>query len=198
MSPRLLLASTSPYRRAVLEALGLRFDVAAPDFVEDHASATDPREMVQRFARGKALSLVPRHRGTIIIGSDQAAAIDGHILGKPGSAERAVEQLLRLAGRTHLLLTAVCIHDTRTGATHERLVEHHMRMRPLDRALAERYVARDRPLDCAGAYKVEATGAALFEEMAGPDHTAIVGLPVSVVAALLREVGVDLLARALE
>lgn len=194
---RILLASTSPYRRAILEALGLPFAVARPDFVEDHAGATDPAAMVVAFARGKALSLAARHPDTLIIGSDQTAAIDGQILTKPGTAERAVEQLLQLSGRTHELLTAVCVHDTRTGVTRERLVRHAMRMRPLDRALAEGYVARDQPLDCAGAYKIEALGIALFEEMTGPDHTAIVGLPVSVVAALLKEAGVDLLAAAL-
>ncbi len=194
---KLLLASTSPYRRAILEALGLSFAVAKPDFVEDHAGAVDPAEMVVAFARGKALSLAAQHPDTLIIGSDQTAAIDGRILTKPGTAARAVEQLLELAGRTHELLTAVCVHDTRTGLTRERLVRHRMRMRPLDRTLAEGYVARDQPLDCAGAYKIEALGIALFEDMTGPDHTAIVGLPVSVVSELLREAGVDLLAAAL-
>lgn len=197
MSPRLVLASTSRYRRALLEGLGLTFESAAPDFVEDHAAIPDPAQMVVAFARGKALSLAARYPDALIIGSDQAAALGDRVLNKPGTAEAAVEQLLALAGRTHQLLTAVCVHDTRTDETHQRLVRHQMLMRPLDRAMAAAYVARDQPLDCAGAYKIESLGIALFEAMDGPDHTAIVGLPISVVGELLQRCGVDLLARAL-
>jgi septum formation protein len=193
MSRPIVLASTSRYRRALLDALGLRYLAEAPQFEEDHALALDPEALVVHFARMKAESLAASHPDALIIGSDQLAELDGRILTKPGSEARAVEQLLELAGRTHRLLTAVALHDPRERSTDDALVIHQMTMRPLTRALAEAYVAHDRPIDCAGAYKVEALGVALFSEMRGPDHTAIVGLPLTRVAELLRRAGVDLL-----
>jgi septum formation protein len=123
------------------------------------------------------------------------AVIHGEILTKPGTKERAVEQLMRLAGQSHRLLTAVALHDPRSGETWDDLVVYEMRMRSLTRELAERYIERDQPLDCAGSYKIESTGMALFEEVKGPDHTAIIGLPLTSVSRLLRAVGVDTLAR---
>jgi septum formation protein len=192
---RLILASTSRYRRAILDALGVPYLALAPVFEEDHTLPLTPEEMVVSFARGKAESLALAHPGDLVIGSDQLGELDGRPLTKPGTREAAVEQLLALAGRTHRLLTAVAVASAGRPTEHA-LVEHRMRMRPLGRALAEAYVDRDRPLDCAGAYKVEALGAALFEEMSGPDHTAIVGLPVTALSRLLLAAGVDLLARA--
>lgn len=196
MTAPIVLASTSRYRRAILDTLGLAYEALAPNFIENHSLPLPPAALVAFMARGKAESLAEHRPGTLILGSDQAVELDGEVLGKPGTSERAVEQLLTLAGRTHRLLTAVALHDTRSGTTTERLVIHEMQMRPLTRALAEAYVGRDRPLDCAGSYKVEALGATLFEEMRGTDHTAIVGLPITAVAALLADAGVDLLERA--
>lgn len=188
----IVLASTSKYRRALLEAAGIAHVAIAPDFDEDHALPMPPEQKVVAFARGKAESVAHAHPDAVIVGSDQIPELDGRILTKPGSVEAAREQLRALSGRTHRLLTAVAVHAR--GRTESGVVEHRMRMRALTRAQIDEYVARDRPLDCAGAYRVEAAGALLFEAMDGPDHTAIVGLPLTLVAALCARVGVDVLA----
>jgi septum formation protein len=197
MKRPIVLASTSRYRRMLLDQLGLDYAWHAPDYDEDHGMDVAPSDMVQHFARGKATSLAAQFPDAVLIGSDQVAELDGAVLTKPGEADRAVAQLLALAGRTHLLHTAVAVHVPSEGRTEVGLTTHRMRMRPLTRALAEAYVARDQPLDCAGSYKVEALGAALFEAMDGPDHTAIVGLPLTTTARLLGLCGVDLLERVL-
>ncbi|HEU4535753.1 MAG TPA: nucleoside triphosphate pyrophosphatase, partial [Polyangiaceae bacterium] len=197
MTRPLILASTSRYRRAQLEALGVEHLAVAPEFDEDHTLPLSPEEMVVAFARGKAEAAARRHPGALIVGSDQAPELAGRALTKPGSAAGAVEQLLGLAGRTHRLLTAVALHDGARGRTEHRLVIHQMRMRPLSRELAEAYVARDAPLDCAGAYRIEGLGLLLFEEASGPDHSAIVGLPLLALGELLAGAGVDLLGLAL-
>jgi septum formation protein len=166
--------------------------------VEDHTLDLTASDLVVSFARGKAESLASSHPDALILGSDQVAEIDGMILTKPGTTEAAIEQLMVLQGRTHHLRTAVALHDARTGDTWLDSVETHMRMRSLTRALAAAYVAHDNPIDCAGSYKVEEAGAALFEAMEGADHTAIIGLPITAVSRLLRKAGEDLLARIVE
>lgn len=186
---RLVLASTSRYRRALLDAAGVSYEVARPPFDEEHARALAPEEMVVVFARGKAESLA--RPDAIVIGADQIPELDGRILTKPGDRAGAVEQLAALAGRTHRLLTAVAVHHA--GRTESMLVVHRMTMRPLSAEQIARYVDRDEPYDCAGAYKVEAAGALLFEAMEGPDHTAIVGLPLTALSTLLASFGVSLL-----
>jgi septum formation protein len=189
----LVLASTSKYRRALLDAAGVPHLAVAPTFVEEHDGTLAPDALALAFARGKAECLAADHPEALIVGADQVPAIDARVLGKPGTREAAVEQLLALQGRTHRLHTAVAVHDPRARVTRTRLVTHEMSMRSLTRAQAEAYVEHDAPLDCAGAYRVEARGALLFESMRGDDHTAIVGLPLTALAGLLRELGADLL-----
>ena len=197
MSTPLVLASTSPYRKALLEQAGISFEAASPNFEEDHLLPLTPDEMVVRFAIGKAESLAGSFPKALIIGSDQVAEIDGRVLTKPHTFARAVEQLLFLAGETHRLLTAVAVHSPETGLTVHELIVHEMRMRPLTRELAESYVRADQPLNCAGSYKIESFGVLLFDEMLGVDHSAIVGLPISAVSRLVGRHGVDLLAATL-
>lgn len=194
-APRtLVLASTSRFRRQLLDAAGVAHVAIAPPFEETHAEALAPAELAIAYARAKAESLAAAWPDGLIVGADQVPEIDGEILVKPGTIARAVEQLTRLQGRTHQLHTAVAVHDPRARRTVARLVTHTMTMRPLRPAQIEAYVARDRPLECAGAYMIEAAGALLFSSMDGADHTAIVGLPLSALAALLVELGHDLLA----
>lgn len=188
-----VLASTSRHRRALLDQLGLEYVARAPHFDEDHTLPLSPEALVVAFARGKAESLAAEFPDLPIVGGDQVAELDGAILTKPGTRERAIEQLSTLSGRTHRLLTALAVHDPSRKVTEHALVVHEMKMRPLSRSAIEGYVDRDRPLDCAGAYKVEAFGVLLFEEMRGIDHTAIVGLPITTLATLLARSGVDLL-----
>ncbi len=190
-----MLASTSRHRRGLLEGMGLEFTACAPRCDERVDPPLPPDRMVRLLARRKAESVARDHPGALIIGSDQVAELEGEVLGKPGSAEAAVDQLSALAGREHRLLTGLCVHDAPTGRSETGLAVHRMRMRPLGRELLARYVARDQPIDCAGSYRVESAGAALFEVMAGDDFTAIVGLPICLLGDLLEHFGVTLLDR---
>src|SRR5262249_15486245 len=151
--PSLVLASTSPYRRVLLERLGVPFRCRPPLFDERRGDdpILSPKARAELLARGKCLSLVSEEPGATILGADQLVALDGHVHGKPGSIETAIQQLAALAGRTHELITALAIYHS------GRLIEHtdvtRLTMRPLARDEIERYVAADLPLDCAGSYK---------------------------------------------
>lgn len=189
----LVLASTSPYRRTLLARLGCPFATQAPDCDEQYAAGLLPDAVAQQLAVRKAESV--RHPGALIIGSDQVVDLDGEILGKPGSAERAVAQLLRLSGRAHRLLTAVAVHDPQQGRTEVALDVHVLHMQVLTPTQAARYVALDAPLWCAGSYMLEKRGIALFERIiADPeiaDDTAVQGLPLAKLCRLLRDFGYD-------
>jgi septum formation protein len=177
---RLVLASTSAYRRELLGRLGVAFETAAPDVDEGawKGRGLAPREVARQLARAKAEAVARVvGDGATVIGSDQVCALGSETFGKPGTAERACEQLARLAGRTHELLTAVCVVGPVRGVW-EHTDAARLSMRALDAASIARYVAADRPLDCAGSYKLEARGIALFEKLECADHTAIVGLPL--------------------
>ncbi len=188
-TPSLVLASTSPYRKALLERLRLPFRCKAPGVDEEvtRAGIEDPRDVAVRLARAKSLAVARSEPDAVVIGSDQLVALGDRILGKPGSAQRAVAQLLDLAGRTHHLLTAVAI--AHRGELVEWLDDAALTMRALTRAEAERYVAADSPLDCAGSYRIESLGIALFDRITSDDATAIVGLPLLRTSAELRRMG---------
>ena len=185
----LILASTSPYRRALLERLGVPFRCVAPR-VDEEALKDDalaPGELARLLARAKAASMAGEVPDAVVIGSDQLVALDGRVHGKPGTVENAVEQLLAMAGRPHELVTAMAVWHRGKVVEHTDVTT--LWMRPLTRAEAERYVAADRPLDCAGAYKLEARGIALFERIESGDHTAITGLPLIALTTILRDLG---------
>jgi septum formation protein len=193
--PRLVLASTSPYRRALLERLGLAFEVRDPgvDEAPIQRAATDAEAMVRALAEAKARAVAATLDDAIVIGADQCAVIESdggaQILGKPVTVEAAVAQLVELAGRTHTLLTAVCLVDTRSGVVSTELDVVRLTMRPLSIEALRRYVEAERPLDCAGGYRIEGLGVALFEGVEGVDPTGIVGLPLMRLAARLTELG---------
>lgn len=187
---QLILASTSRYRQELLGRLGVPFVSQAPGVDED-AVKTDrslgPRQVAEILAERKARAVAERHPGAVVIGSDQLAHLDGAVLGKPGTAGAAEAQLARLAGRTHELVTAVCI--IHPGGI-ERIADlAHLTMRPLSSEAIARYVAADQPLDCAGAYKLECRGIGLFSAIACADHTAITGLPLIWTAGVLGRLG---------
>lgn len=188
--PDLILASTSRYRKELLARLALPFACEAPGVDEDAVKADashSPRQVAEILAERKARAVAERHPGAVVIGSDQLAQLDGQVLGKPGSVAGAQQQLARLAGRVHELVTAVCI--VHPGGV-ERLTDiARLRMRALDAAAIARYVAADRPLDCAGAYKLECLGIALFEQVECTDHTAITGLPLIWTGSVLARLG---------
>lgn len=185
--PQIILASTSPYRAQLLQRLGLAFERRAPEVDETPLQGESAAEYVQRLARAKALAMdVP---GALVIGADQAAVLDGRILGKPGTPERAVEQLRAAAGRRVSFLTGICLHDGRSGVSRADVVAYHIRFRDLDEQTLRRYVERERPLDCAGSFKAEGLGITLFHRMKGDDPTALIGLPLIRLVDFLREAG---------
>jgi septum formation protein len=185
----LVLASTSPYRRQLLERLGVPFDQAAPGVDESSQTSADttPMTIAQTLARAKAEAVAAQRPGAVVIGSDQVASIDGAILGKPGTAAAAADQLRRLRGRGHELITAVAI--AHPGGMAEFVDVTRLWMRDLDDGEIDRYVAADQPLDCAGSYKIERLGVALFAAVECEDQTAITGLPLLRLSAELRQLG---------
>jgi septum formation protein len=148
---------------------------------------TEPRRLAEKLALAKASSLLGEESDSAIIGCDQLVSFDGRIFGKPGTFSRAVDQLTAMAGLTHDLITALVV------IRGERIIRHtdltRLRMRALTRDAIERYVAADQPLDCAGGYKLESRGIALFERIETDDHTAITGLPLMALVTILRELG---------
>lgn len=195
-APELVLASTSRYRRALLDRLGVPYRALAP-LVDERA--LEPRgasveEVVLTLARAKADEVAGREPRALVLGSDQAIELDGEILGKPGTRERAVEQLARLSGRTHRIVTAVALWRP-GGEVHTHVDVHRMTMRALDRTALEAYVALEDPVDCAGAYKIESKGLTLFEAVEGRDYTAVIGLPLLAVVTMLEAAGLPVVSR---
>lgn len=187
--PRLILASTSAYRRALLERLGLPFDTARPDVDETPLSDETPQALAVRLARAKAEAVLdPGQPDLWVIGSDQVAELDEEPLGKPGSTARAEAQLRAMSGREVRFLTAVCLAGP-GGRRLEALDVTTVHFRPLSNGEIARYVDRERPLDCAGSFKSEGLGITLFEAIENRDPTALVGLPLIATARLLREAG---------
>ena len=188
----LVLASTSKYRRAQLQRLGLAFECVAPDYAEDAVPGMSALQLVQHHARQKALAVAAARsgHGAWVLAADQGVILaddeGGVLLGKPGSADRAVAQLLTLSGRTHDLATAVVLL-TPDGVLRERLVIVEMQVRALTTGEAQAYVVADDPLDCAGSYRIESLGPWILERCTGDDPTAIEGLPLLAVTSLLRE-----------
>lgn len=188
-SPGLVLASTSAYRRALLERLGVPFRCRAP--LCDEAALQrewphlEPRPFAERLAMAKASSLAPEEPGSAIIGCDQVVSFEGRIFGKPGTAGRAMDQLAMLSGRTHELITAMVVLRGLEVYRHTDVTR--LRMRTLPRGAIERYVAADHPWDCAGSYKLESRGIVLFERIESEDHSAITGLPLIALVTILRD-----------
>jgi septum formation protein len=188
--PRLVLASGSPFRRELLGRLGIDF------IAEDHrcdeesvmTSGLSPVEVSKTLSRAKAESLAEVHPEAFILGSDQVVDLDGEVLGKSGTPEKAIAQLTRLRGREHRLITGLCLRFP-DGRCLEAMDIHTMRLRDLSDAAIAEYVRRDDPTDCAGSYKVERLGIALFAAIDGADFTAINGLPLITVSSMLTEAG---------
>lgn len=192
--PPLVLASTSPYRRELLARLGLPFEVEAPEVDEAPLAGEAPEALVRRLSEAKARAVAARRPGAVVVGSDQVAVIDGEVLGKPGGPERAREQLRRASGRAVDFLTGLAVLDTRDGRLQLAVVPFRVVFRPLDEARIEAYLRHDEPWNCAGSFRSERLGVALFERMEGDDPTALMGLPLIRLVRMLEAVGLDPLA----
>ena len=185
---RLVLASTSPYRRELLQRLRLPFEVARPQVDETPLDGERPDAMSQRLARSKAAAVAAGDPPAWVIGSDQVAELDGAPLGKPGHRDAALAQLAAMSGRTVRFHTALALLR-RDGPALEALDTTTVRFRQLGGEEIARYVDAEQPFDCAGSFKAEALGIALFESIRSDDPTALVGLPLIATARLLREAG---------
>jgi septum formation protein len=187
----LILASTSPYRRTLVERLGVPFRCVAPPVDEQALKAgwdgVHPRELAERLAAAKAASVASAEPDAAVIGSDQLVSLGGSILGKPGTIEQAVAQIRAMSGRTHELITA--IHVVYAGTIYAHTDVTRLVLRPLTLDEILRYVEADQPLDCAGSYKLEARGIALFERIDSEDHSAITGVPLIALTTILRSIG---------
>jgi septum formation protein len=185
-SKGLILASTSHYRRELLQRLGLPFDCIAPDADEARLPDETAAAMAMRLARLKAEAVASRHPRALVIGSDQVALRGHDILGKPGTVERCREQLRASSGKEVEFLTAVHVIDGVAGRTESHLDRTVVKFRELSGAEIDRYIERDQPLDCAGGFKAEALGIALFDRIESVDPTGLTGLPLSWLCGALR------------
>jgi len=189
MAPALVLASTSPFRASLLERLRLPFAAVAPAVDEAGLPGELPAVTAARLASAKAASVaVP---GTLVIGSDQVASLDGVRLRKPGNRTNALHQLAACQGKRVLFHTAVTVHDGSTGAAVSHVDLTAVRFAQRSREELERYIDAERPFDCAGSFKAEGLGIALFESVESHDPTALIGLPLIWLAQTLRRFGLD-------
>ncbi|MGE5117734.1 MAG: Maf family nucleotide pyrophosphatase [Betaproteobacteria bacterium] len=190
-TPRLVLGSTSPYRRELLQRLRLTFETDAPRVDETARPGETPAALAERLALAKARDVAGRHADAIVIGSDQVAELEGRALGKPGSHERAVEQLRAMSGRSVVFHTALAVLRPATGFEAQARAPVTVRFRTLSGAEIDRYLRLERPYDCAGSAKCETLGIALLDAIESDDPTALVGLPLIRTCALLRAAGLD-------
>ena len=189
--PTLILASTSRYRRELLERLRLPFEVHAPEVDETPRLGEAPAALAQRLAMAKARAVSVRFPEAVVIGSDQVVDLDGTPVGKPGAHERAVAQLRAMRGRSVVFHTAVSVIRASTGYVGTALAPVTVRFRALGDAEIEHYLVTEKPYDCAGSAKAEALGIALLEAIDSDDPTALIGLPLIRTCALLRAAGID-------
>jgi septum formation protein len=175
---RLVLGSSSPFRKALLEKLNLSFDCDSPDIDETPLKDEHPKDMVARLAKEKANAIATRHPQAIIIASDQCATLDGKIIGKPGDHENAVQQLTAASGRAVTFYTSLCVYNAGTNQYQEIVEPFYVYFRTLTESQIENYLVKEQPYNCAGSFKSEGLGISLFERLEGNDPNTLIGLPL--------------------
>lgn len=188
-APPIVLASSSRYRRNLLDRFLSDYESVSPDIDETPIPDMDGPTLATTLARRKAEAVSSSHRDALIIGADQLAMLDDRVLGKPGDHQTAIEQLLAAAGKTVRFLTAICILDPVTRTRSEHVDETVVRFRQFDRRLADIYLHHDTPYDCAGSFRIEGAGFVLFQSVQTDDPTALIGLPMIWLAGRLSELG---------
>ena len=186
----LVLASTSPFRKQLLERLNIPFETFSPDVDETRRDGESPNDLVIRLSEAKARAGAEAFTDALIIGSDQVAVCGEEVLGKPGNHDKACEQLTRLAGQQVSFLTGLCLLDTASGSLRLEMVPFHVHFRALGEAQIERYLRYEQPYNCAGSFKSEGLGISLFESMRGDDPNALIGLPLIRLVSWLNEAGI--------
>jgi len=190
----LVLASASPFRHALLRRLGIPFVIDVPDVDETERPNETAQDLVMRLAQTKAGVVATSHPDALVIGADQVACIDDAVLGKPGDRARAIEQLVRASGREVVFYTGLCLLNTGTGRIQTHCEPFRVHFRILSQDRIEGYIDREQPFDCAGSFKSEGLGIALFKRLDGDDPSALVGLPLIRLIAMLESEGIDPLA----
>lgn len=190
-STKLVLASSSPYRRQLLQKLGMDFICASPDIDETPDKHETPQQLVLRLAKQKATALATTFPQHLIIGSDQIATLNNQIIGKPHTHEAAVEQLTTFSGKKVEFLTSLCLHNSKTHQSQLTMDKYTIKFRHLTGAQIENYLRREQPYDCAGSFKSEGLGICLFEGMEGEDPNTLVGLPLIQLVNMLINEGTD-------
>ena len=189
---RLILASTSRYRKELLERLCIPFSVHKPEVDETPFAGETPAQLCERLAILKAETIAEQFPNALVIGSDQAVDLDGQILGKPGNYERAMKQLKMMSGKTVTFQTAIAVVHMTNDFAQTRRIEVKVQFRTLIEAEIDRYLRTEEPYDCAGSAKSEGLGITLLEAIHNPDPTALIGLPLIATASLLRATGLQL------
>lgn len=191
---QLILGSSSPYRRELLQRLRIPFEVCAANIDEASKPHETPQQTALRLSEEKALALAPVFTNALIIGSDQVASFDGHKIGKPGTHEAALKQLQLFRGHSVHFYTGVCLLDTRDEklVSHKQLVTTTVKFRHLDDNSLDAYLRIEQPYDCAGSAKNEGLGITLIERIDGSDPTALTGLPLIALTSMLIEAGIQL------
>lgn len=196
--PRLILASSSRYRRELLDRLRLPFDVLVPNIDETPLTGETPEQTALRLAREKAIAVMQQSPGALVIGSDQVATLDGVQIGKPGTHENALKQLQQMRGRRVVFHTALCLGDGRAANFRDAVqienVQTFVTFRDLPDAELEAYLRIEQPYDCAGSAKNEALGIAILEKIESTDPTALTGLPLIALCSMLRRAGIPFFA----
>jgi len=190
---RIILASSSPFRKALLERLQLTFDTTSADIDESRHDNESPSKLVQRLARTKANVIAEKTLDSIIIGSDQVAVCENQILGKPGNFQKAVEQLKFLSGKRVCFHTGLCVISTHDAKIQTDEVKFYVGFRDLSESMIQNYLTKEPAFNCAGSFKSEGLGITLLSRMQGSDPTALIGLPLIRLREMLEEAGVDII-----
>lgn len=188
--PKLVLGSTSPFRRELLARLAVPFECDKPEVDETAEPCESPEQLVTRLAESKARAVGARHPEALVIGSDQVACIEGEILGKPGGRDAAIDQLSRAAGKVVTFYTGLCLLNASDGRAQVYCEPFRVHFRPLNRDQITRYVDKEQPFNCAGSFKSEGLGISLFERLEGDDPNALIGLPLIRLISMLAREGV--------
>ncbi|UJS22890.1 Maf family protein [Thiothrix winogradskyi] len=194
MTRRLILGSTSPYRRELMQRLAIPFETAAPDIDETRFDGESALDMVLRLSLQKAQAVAAQYPDALIIGSDQCAVLHEQVIGKPGSHDNAVQQLQNSSGQTVAFLTGLCLYDSLDGSYQLDVVPFAVDFRELTDAEIDAYLRKDQPYNCSGSFRSESLGITLFKRMHGDDPSALMGLPLIRLSQMLKQACVDLLA----
>lgn len=188
----LILASSSPYRRQLLQRLNLAFNHQSPAIDETPKPGESANELVLRLASEKTMAVAKTNPNALIIGSDQVAVLESEILTKPGTAEQALQQLSACSGRPVQFLTGLCLLNSQSGQQQQLVEPFTVHFRKLKPEQLERYIQIEQPLDCAGSFKMEGLGISLFERLEGDDPNSLIGLPLIQLVTLLNKEGIIL------